>query len=214
MDKYNERTKASSKQRYKYSELQRDNTGESTTDDEDAVHERKQLSSDLIDSNSVQYFNANSNRNGIGGKTRSKQIVVNGKTYYPYKIRNLSDIRTIRSFRKKCLFLVIVSLVILTQIGLALHYVEQIGIGKFYNFSICNTGLNGVSLFARAATIPGWDRNTTRDIPYYILPHLNTTLIEPAQICTATDNILVLIVVCSSAENFENRFVIFSSQFD
>lgn len=54
--------------------------------------------------------------------------------------------------------------------------------------------------------IPGWDKNTTRDTTNYVLPHLNTTLIDPAHVCTLTPNkIFLLIVVCSSSVNFDIR---------
>lgn len=48
--------------------------------------------------------------------------------------------------------------------------------------------------------------NATRFIPYYILPNQNTTLIDPVHVCASDSNpILLLIIVCSSAFNFDAR---------
>lgn len=52
--------------------------------------------------------------------------------------------------------------------------------------------------------VEGWSKNTSRDIAEYILPNENTTLIESA-VCQRQDDALLLIVVCSSAENYEAR---------
>lgn len=54
--------------------------------------------------------------------------------------------------------------------------------------------------------VEGWAKNTSRETAEYILPNENTTLIEPTTLCaTNTDPIFLLIVVCSSASNFEAR---------
>lgn len=50
----------------------------------------------------------------------------------------------------------------------------------------------------------GWSKNTSRDIAEYILPNENTTLID-STVCITDDPLLLLIVVCSSAENYEAR---------
>lgn len=60
----------------------------------------------------------------------------------------------------------------------------------------------------RIKILPGWDVNTTRHIPTYIKPDVNTTLIEPKNVCDADDQILLLIIVCSSPDNFEKRYVL------
>lgn len=52
--------------------------------------------------------------------------------------------------------------------------------------------------------VSGWSLNTSRATIDYILPNENTTLIDPPTICRE-DPILLLIVVCSSASNFEAR---------
>lgn len=54
----------------------------------------------------------------------------------------------------------------------------------------------------------GWAKNKSRDISEYVLPNENTTLIEPPSLCHGVDPIFLLIVVCSSAGNFEARQVI------
>lgn len=54
-------------------------------------------------------------------------------------------------------------------------------------------------------SISGWDRNRSRSTPFYILPNVNTTLIEPSSLCKDNVPILLLIVICSAAENFETR---------
>lgn len=53
----------------------------------------------------------------------------------------------------------------------------------------------------------GWDRNRSRNIPFYILPNVNTTIIQPTTLCKENTPILLLIVICSAADNFENRYI-------
>ena len=53
--------------------------------------------------------------------------------------------------------------------------------------------------------IVGWSLNTSRDPIDYILPHENTTLIEPTNLCKDKNPLFMIIVVCSSARNFEAR---------
>lgn len=62
-------------------------------------------------------------------------------------------------------------------------------------------------IYSHNAQVEGWAKNTSRDTTEYILPNENTTLIEPPSLCavTNTDPIFLLIVVCSSASNFEAR---------
>lgn len=51
----------------------------------------------------------------------------------------------------------------------------------------------------------GWSKNTSRETSDYIFPNENTTLIEPPNLCRTNESIFLLIVVCSSAGNFEAR---------
>ncbi|KAL7046551.1 hypothetical protein ACKWTF_002638 [Chironomus riparius] len=53
--------------------------------------------------------------------------------------------------------------------------------------------------------VAGWSKNTSRDIADYILPNLNTTLIDSNVCHINEDPLLLLIVVCSSADNFDAR---------
>lgn len=69
----------------------------------------------------------------------------------------------------------------------------------------------------RVGSIAGWSANTSRQTMNYVLPGENTTLIDPLNICTVeertgdgneNEKVFLLIVVCSSAKNFEARQVI------
>ena len=53
--------------------------------------------------------------------------------------------------------------------------------------------------------VDGWSLNTSRDPIDYILPHENTTIIEPSNLCKDKSPLFMLIVVCSSVRNFEAR---------
>uniref|UniRef100_A0A1S4GG91 Uncharacterized protein n=1 Tax=Anopheles gambiae TaxID=7165 RepID=A0A1S4GG91_ANOGA len=66
----------------------------------------------------------------------------------------------------------------------------------------------------RVGTIAGWGLNTSRATVDYVLPEENTTLIDPLNVCTTEERsglveesgkVFLLIVVCSSARNFEAR---------
>nr|XP_019544960.2 uncharacterized protein LOC109415532 isoform X1 [Aedes albopictus] len=66
----------------------------------------------------------------------------------------------------------------------------------------------------RVGTIAGWSVNTSRLTVNYVLPAENTTIIDPLNICTTeertgdgseNEKVFLLIVVCSSAKNFEAR---------
>jgi hypothetical protein len=63
---------------------------------------------------------------------------------------------------------------------------------------------NNVKIYGRRE-VEGWSHNTSRATTDYILPNENTTLIEPPTLCREPDPIFLLIVVCSSANNFEAR---------
>lgn len=52
--------------------------------------------------------------------------------------------------------------------------------------------------------IPGWNFNTSRETVDYVIPNANTTLIDPVQVCSG-NKIFLLVVVCSSAGNFDAR---------
>ncbi|XP_021710734.1 uncharacterized protein LOC5568339 isoform X1 [Aedes aegypti] len=66
----------------------------------------------------------------------------------------------------------------------------------------------------RVGTIAGWSVNTSRLTINYVLPAENTTIIDPLNICSTEERsgdgsedekVFLLIVVCSSAKNFEAR---------
>uniref|UniRef100_A0A182VZX8 ZZ-type domain-containing protein n=1 Tax=Anopheles minimus TaxID=112268 RepID=A0A182VZX8_9DIPT len=66
----------------------------------------------------------------------------------------------------------------------------------------------------RVGTIVGWGLNTSRETTDYVLPYENTTVIDPLNVCTNEERsglveeskkVYLLIVVCSSAQNFEAR---------
>ncbi|XP_037952929.1 beta-1,3-galactosyltransferase 1-like isoform X1 [Teleopsis dalmanni] len=59
---------------------------------------------------------------------------------------------------------------------------------------------------SRSAPLPGWSLNTSRHMPDYVLPDTNTTIIEPHNLCH--EKIFILIVVCSSVQNFATRQII------
>lgn len=63
---------------------------------------------------------------------------------------------------------------------------------------------NNVKIYGRRE-VEGWSHNTSRSTTDYIFPNENTTLIEPPTLCREPDPIFLLIVVCSSANNFEAR---------
>ncbi|XP_031639478.1 beta-1,3-galactosyltransferase 1-like [Contarinia nasturtii] len=84
-----------------------------------------------------------------------------------------------------CIFGFSSTLIILSQIYLSLY-------------------LDG-SAFGLNLSVSGWDRNQSRSIPFYILPDENTTILEPSSLCKGNSPILLLIVICSSADNFEIR---------
>ncbi|XP_053679819.1 uncharacterized protein LOC128730765 [Anopheles nili] len=66
----------------------------------------------------------------------------------------------------------------------------------------------------RVGTIAGWGLNTSRQTIDYVFPYENTTLIDPTNVCFSeeragltegSEKVFLLIVVCSSAANFEAR---------
>ncbi|XP_055587075.1 uncharacterized protein LOC129739590 [Uranotaenia lowii] len=66
----------------------------------------------------------------------------------------------------------------------------------------------------RIGTISGWSANTSRQTVNYVLPGENTTVIDPFNVCSheertgdgsEREKVFLLIVVCSSAGNFEAR---------
>lgn len=63
---------------------------------------------------------------------------------------------------------------------------------------------NNVKIYGRRE-VEGWSHNRSRETTDYILPNENTTLIEPPTLCREPDPIFLLIIVCSSANNFEAR---------
>jgi hypothetical protein len=63
---------------------------------------------------------------------------------------------------------------------------------------------NNVKMYSRRE-VQGWSMNQSRETTDYILPNENTTLIEPNLLCREPHPIFLLVVVCSSANNFEAR---------
>lgn len=64
---------------------------------------------------------------------------------------------------------------------------------------------NNVKIYSRRE-VQGWSQNQSRLTTDYILPNENTTLIEPPALCRSENEpVFLLIVVCSSASNFEAR---------
>jgi hypothetical protein len=53
--------------------------------------------------------------------------------------------------------------------------------------------------------VPGWEKTIARNISYFIRPNERTVLIDPIHVCSAGPPILLLIVVCSAANNFDKR---------
>lgn len=66
------------------------------------------------------------------------------------------------------------------------------------------------NLLFLSVSISGWDRNTTRDTATYVYPYVNTTLIEPVNVCN--DKLFLLVIICSSAVNYETRFESYALQ--
>ncbi|XP_050089216.1 acetylgalactosaminyl-O-glycosyl-glycoprotein beta-1,3-N-acetylglucosaminyltransferase-like [Anopheles aquasalis] len=85
----------------------------------------------------------------------------------------------------------------------------------FVFFTILVANLPFSNDHGRVGTIAGWGLNTSRLTVNYVLPHENTTVIEPLSVCMAeeprtglseeSEKVFLLIVVCSSAANFEAR---------
>lgn len=64
-----------------------------------------------------------------------------------------------------------------------------------------------------AVAVAGWSIHTNRDTKIYVQPDNVTTVHEPKNICpkatrSKPNNLLLLIVVCSSTSNFERRVAI------
>ncbi|KAJ0170127.1 hypothetical protein K1T71_014055 [Dendrolimus kikuchii] len=53
--------------------------------------------------------------------------------------------------------------------------------------------------------VTGWSVHTNRDTKIYVRPNNVTTVIDPKDVCLKDNNLFLLIVVCSSTENFEER---------
>lgn len=84
------------------------------------------------------------------------------------------------------------------------HRILFISIVFFVLLSIHILIFNHVKIYSRRE-VAGWSQNTSRETTDYILPNDNTTLIEPLMLCREPEPIFLLIVVCSSASNFEAR---------
>ncbi|KAK4885741.1 hypothetical protein RN001_002012 [Aquatica leii] len=55
----------------------------------------------------------------------------------------------------------------------------------------------------RMAILDGWNVNTSRDITIYISPNISTTVTKPESLCKSKG--FLLVIVCSSPMNFEQR---------
>lgn len=98
------------------------------------------------------------------------------------------------------------TLIILCQLYLTFYYGDPLGSGQSNN-PMLHAFVAIILQINFAVTVPGWDRNRTRKIPHYVLPNINTTLIEPTSLCKVSEKILLIIVICSSPDNFETRCV-------
>lgn len=59
---------------------------------------------------------------------------------------------------------------------------------------------------SRIYIVSGWEPNQTRNVSDYIFPEKNTIITDAINICNKNDgNIFLLIIVSSSAENFDAR---------
>jgi hypothetical protein len=62
--------------------------------------------------------------------------------------------------------------------------------------------------FEIAAPVVGWERNLSRDLREYVQPDNVTAIIEQPSICASTKPILLLVIICSSVDNFDARMAI------
>lgn len=116
-----------------------------------------------------------------------------------------------KSFKRFLFLFGFASTIITISLYLSLYYDEPTLQGKSFFVSIQwfsvawpfdNTRRNE---YLSIASLLGWDRNRSRNIPTYIHPNVNTTIIQPTTLCKENTPILLLIVICSAADNFENR---------
>ncbi|XP_055615968.1 uncharacterized protein LOC129762027 [Toxorhynchites rutilus septentrionalis] len=94
-------------------------------------------------------------------------------------------------------------------------FVCAIGLFSFFTLLMMNLPLGSEK--GRSGTIPGWSVNTSRLTVNYVLPSENTTIIDPLNVCATeerngdgneNEKVFLLIVVCSSARNFDARQMI------
>lgn len=73
-------------------------------------------------------------------------------------------------------------------------------------FIILTHQMSLVSHPSRIYIVSGWEPNQTRNVSDYIFPDKNTIITDVNNICNETDeNIFLLIIVSSSAENIDAR---------
>ncbi|KAJ2939279.1 hypothetical protein O0L34_g13375 [Tuta absoluta] len=62
----------------------------------------------------------------------------------------------------------------------------------------------------RKGFVAGWSVHTNRDTKIYVQPNAVTTIYEPKDVClkTKSNKLLLLVIVCSSTENFDRRSAI------
>lgn len=99
--------------------------------------------------------------------------------------RSVSQTASLENMKRKILFLNLIGLVLLwIQVSLLRNFVYVVH---------------------NPLEVAGWSPNTSRETVNYILPNENTALIEPPTLCRKTKPIFLLIVVCSTAKNFQSR---------
>lgn len=62
------------------------------------------------------------------------------------------------------------------------------------------------NMHTRHTALPDWGYNTSRNLADYVLPDNNTVILEPQHVCQ--NKLFLLVVVCSSIQNFAIRQVI------
>lgn len=65
--------------------------------------------------------------------------------------------------------------------------------------------ISNLHFFFHSDQVPGWEKHRNMSIPNYILPDINTTIIEPTTLCKEDDPLLLIVFVLSSPDSFENR---------
>lgn len=128
----------------------------------------------------TQHTGANSrceNRSGLMGRSRPKLL----HSYAPVSLGHVGRHRSSKLYSPWTIFTLTIVFFLFLYIPLFTTFRESSGMYP----------------------IPGWELNTTRDPTYYVLPQYNTAIIDPVHVCE--NRLFLLMVVCSSASNFEIR---------